>query len=181
MEISFLKKEVIRCYGFDEGYAVVLLKNFDSAILNEKGNISDMHFEQLGQKFSEVKNFAMFKAFTTGVIDTKENLLFKIDIADIDGALITTPFFNGRALIKKSENLWHRIKEFNTFYANQFFCELSRIQFRYDGIRKYNYINLDCASISPINFGDARNFKDGRALVKIEEENSTLSRTEIFL
>ena len=43
-------------------------------------NISNIHFEQLGQKFSEGKNFAMFLDGTTGVIDTKGKLLFKIKV-----------------------------------------------------------------------------------------------------
>lgn len=168
------KKELRRFYGFNEGCAAVVLMDWDSAILDEDGNISEARFELLGQKFSEGKNFAMFLDGTTGVIDTKGNILYKIDIADIDGALAVTPFFNGKALVKKSEDLWYmidengcKLKEFTIFYANAFCCGLSRIQFRSNNIRKYNYIDTDGNYISSINFDDAKDFVNNKALVRI--------------
>ncbi|MBQ8680590.1 MAG: WG repeat-containing protein [Treponema sp.] len=173
-ENILFKKELRKFYGFNEGYATVVLMNWDYAILDENGNISDAHFIDLGQKFSEGKNFAMFMDKTTGIIDTSGNVLFKIDIEDIGGALAATPFFNGKALIKKSENLWfmidekgYKIREFNIFYANAFSCGVSRIQFRSNNIRKYNYINSDGNYISSIDFDDAHDFVNSTALVRI--------------
>lgn len=109
-----------RCYGFYDGYATVVLMNWDSAILDGEGNISERHFELLGQRFSEGKNFAKFLDLSTGVIDTKENTLFKIQVGALDGALAATAFYNGKAVVKQSENLWYliddrgnKLKEFN--------------------------------------------------------------------
>ena len=133
-------KQLKRFYGFTEGYAAVALMNFDSAILDENGNISDIHFEQLGQKFSEGKNFAMFLDGTTGVIDTKGNILFKIKVEfDECGALAATNFSNGKAFVKESREtgvVWHliddkgnKLKEFNNIsYPRYFSCGLSNVQ-----------------------------------------------------
>lgn len=171
------EKELRKFYEFNEGYATVVLMNWDYAILDENGKISNNHFIDLGQKFSEGKNFAKFMDKTTGVIDTKGNVLFKIDIENIDGVLAAVPFFKGKALIKKSDNLWFmidekgcKIREYNIFYANTFSCGLSRIQFRFNNIRKYNYINSDGNYISSIEFDDAHDFVDGKALVRIDSE-----------
>jgi len=172
-------KQLKRFYGFTEGYAAVALMNFDSAILDENGNISDIHFEQLGQKFSEGKNFAMFLDGTTGVIDTKGNILFKIKVEfDECGALAATNFSNGKAFVKESRKtgvVWHliddkgnKLKEFNNIsYPRYFSCGLSNVQVREGKSWKHNYLDSNGNFISPVNFDDAYDFVDGKAKVKI--------------
>lgn len=168
------EKQLKRFYGFYEGYATVVLMNWDSAILDENGNISEKHFELLGQRFSEGKNFAQFLDLTTGVIDTKGNTLFKIYVDTMDGYLAATTFYNGRAVIKNSENFWfmidekgNKLKEFHIFHASNFSCGFSRIQFRQEKKRTYNYINSDGDFLSSINFDEARDFENNRAKVQI--------------
>ena len=168
-------KNLKRCYPFNEGYAVVVLENFDYAILDDKGNISDARFELLGQKFSEGKNFALFSDLSTGCIDTNGNLLFKIQLDWKDaGALEITPFSNGRALIKESANTWilieetgNSLKKFNFFHASEFKCGFSRIQFRNGKLRTYNYLDKDGNLLSSDNFDEAEDFVNNTAKVKI--------------
>ena len=86
-------RKLKRFFGFTEGYAAVVLDDWDFAIMNEKGDISDLRFNDLGFRFSEGKNFAMFKDNSTGVIDTNGNLLFKINVEfNEGGALAATNF-----------------------------------------------------------------------------------------
>lgn len=168
-------KNLKRCYPFNEGYAVVVLENFDYAILDDKGNISDAHFELLGQKFSEGKNFALFSDLSTGCIDINGNLLFKVQLDwKDDGALEITPFSNGRALIKESANTWilidetgNSLKKFNFFHASEFKCGFSRIQFRNGKLRTYNYLDKDGNLLSSDNFDEAEDFINNAAKVKI--------------
>ena len=175
-------KKLKRFYGFTEGYATVTLMNFDSAILDENGNISNIHFEQLGQKFSEGKNFAMFLDGTTGVIDTKGNLLFKIKVEfDECGALAATNFSNGKAFVKESKGkgeVWYliddkgnKLKEFNNIsYPRYFSCGVSNVQVREGTTWKSNYIDTSGNFISSINFDDAYDFIDNKAKVKSGSE-----------
>lgn len=173
-------KQLKRFYGFTEGYATVALMNFDSAILDEDGNISNIHFEQLGQKFSEGKNFAMFLDGTTGAIDTKGNLLFKINVEfDECGALAATNFSNGRAFVKESRKtgeVWYliddkgnKLKEFNNIsYPRYFSSGISNVQIREGTTWKYNYLDTNGNFISHINFDYAEDFVDKKAKVKID-------------
>ena len=175
-------KQLKRFYGFTEGYAAVALMNFDSAILDENGNISDIHFEQLGQKFSEGKNFAMFLDGTTGIIDTKGNILFKIKVEfDECGALAATNFSNGKAFVKESREtgvVWHliddkgnKLKEFNNISGlSYFYSGWIKVRVQESSSWKWNYLDSNGNFISTINFDDAYNFVDGKAKVKIDIE-----------
>ena len=163
----------------DSPKAAVALMNFDSAILDENGNISDIHFEQLGQKFSEGKNFAMFLDGTTGVIDTKGNILFKIKVEfDECGALAATNFSNGKAFVKESREtgvVWHliddkgnKLKEFNNISGlSYFYSGWIKVRVQESSSWKWNYLDSNGNFISTINFDDAYNFVDGKAKVKI--------------
>ena len=175
-------KQLKRFYGFTEGYATVALMNFDSAILDENGNISNIHFEQLGQKFSERKNFAMFLDGTTGVIDIKGNILFKIKVEfDESGALAATNFSNGKAFIKESRKsgvVWHLIddkgnilKDFNNISGlSYFYCGLIKVRVKEDSSWKWNYLDSNGNFISPINFDKADAFVDDKAKVTLGSE-----------
>ena len=171
-------KNLKKCYPFNEGYAVVVLENFDYAILDDKGTISDARFELLGQKFSEGKNFALFSDLSTGCIDINGNLLFKVQLDWKDaGALEITPFSNGRALIKESANTWilidetgNSLKKFNFFHASEFKCGFSRIQFRNGKVRTYNYLDEEGNLISSENFDEAEDFVNNTAKVKIRNK-----------
>lgn len=167
------KKRLNKCYGFYEGYAVVILENFDYAILDENGNISEKHFEQLGQKFSEGKNFAQLLDMRTGFIDTNGNFLFEIPIKDIDGYLASTAFSDGRAIIKSSDNYWSLIdekgnilKKLNIGEARDFSCGFSLVIF-YDGnLITYNYINDNGDFLLSENCDSANEFNNGYAYLK---------------
>ena len=105
------KQELRKCYGFYSDVAVVILMDWDYAILNKAGSISSKRFLQLGQRFSESKNFAKFQDSTTGVVDTQGNCLFKIDVKSTDGYLDATDFYKGRAIIKNSKNTYALIDD----------------------------------------------------------------------
>lgn len=175
-------QQLKRFYGFTDGYATVQLMNFDSAILDKNGNISNIHFEQLGQKFSEGKNFAMFLDGTTGVIDTKGNLLFKIRVEfDECGALAATNFSNGRAFVKESRktgDIWYliddkgnKLREFNNISGlGYFYCGLIKVRVQEGSFWKWNYLDTNGNFISPINFDKADAFAENMAKVTLGTE-----------
>ena len=119
---------------------------------------------------------------TTGVIDTKGNLLFKIKVEfDECGALAATNFSNGKAFVKESKNkgeVWYliddkgnKLKEFNNIsYPRYFSCGVSNVQVREGTTWKSNYIDTNGNFISSINFDDAYDFIDNKAKVKSGSE-----------
>lgn len=160
-----------------------VIKNYNTySFLDENGNISNIHFEQLGQKFSEGKNFAMFLDGTTGVIDIKGNILFKIKVEfDESGALAATNFSNGKAFIKESRKsgvVWHLIddkgnilKDFNNISGlSYFYCGLIKVRVKEDSSWKWNYLDSNGNFISPINFDKADAFVDDKAKVTLGSE-----------
>ena len=120
----------------------------------------------------------MFLDGTTGVIDTKGNLLFKIKVEfDECGALAATNFSNGKAFVKESKGkgeVWYliddkgnKLKEFNNIsYPRYFSCGVSNVQVREGTTWKSNYIDTSGNFISPINFDEAHDFIDNKAKVK---------------
>ena len=71
-------------------------------------------------------------------------------------------------MIDDKEN---RLKEFNNIsYPRYFSCGLSNVQVREGFSWKSNYLDSNGNFIFPVNFDDARDFENGRALVKIGEE-----------
>ena len=168
------KQELRKCYGFYSDVAVVILMNWDYAILDREGNISTKTFLQLGQRFSEGKNFAKFQDSTTGVVDAQGNILFKIDVKSTDGYLDATDFYADRAIIKNSETTYaliddkgNIIKIFNNIsYPRYFSCGLSLVQIKVNNKTQYNYLNTEGNFISKINFDEAHDFENDYALVK---------------
>lgn len=166
-------KNLRKFYGFSEGVSTVVLMNWDYAILDENGNISESHFQELGQFFSEGKNYAKFLDGTTGFIDVRGNELFKIHIAEIDGFMAAISFSKGKSLIKQSDSIWiminesgKELKKYKIQYAENFSCGLSRVIIEENGQRKYNYITYEGNYLSDSNFDYAETFYDDVALVK---------------
>lgn len=176
-------KKLKRFFGFTEGYAAVVLDDWDFAIMNEKGDISDLRFNDLGFRFSEGKNFAMFKDNSTGVIDTNGNLLFKINVEfNEGGALAATNFSNGRAFVKESRKtgeVWYliddkgnKLKEFNNISGLGYFsCGLLTVQVKDGTSWKSNYMDSNGNLISKNNFDEIKSFENNIAHVRIGNEN----------
>ncbi len=182
-ENVLFSKKLKRFYGFTEGYAAVVLDDWDFAIMNEKGDISDLRFNDLGFRFSEGKNFAMFKDNSTGVIDTNGNLLFKINVEfNEGGALAATNFSNGRAFVKESRKtgeVWYliddkgnKLKEFNNISGLGYFsCGLLTVQVKDGTSWKSNYMDSNGNLISKNNFDEIKSFENNIAHVRIGNEN----------
>ena len=176
-------RKLKRFFGFTEGYAAVVLDDWDFAIMNEKGDISDLRFNDLGFRFSEGKNFAMFKDNSTGVIDTNGNLLFKINVEfNEGGALAATNFSNGRAFVKESRKtgeVWYliddkgnKLKEFNNISGLGYFsCGLLTVQVKDGTSWKSNYMDSNGNLISKNNFDEIKSFENNIAHVRIGNEN----------
>ncbi len=166
------KLKLSRCYGFRNGVCVVLLPDFDFALLKPDGSFLDRKFLQLGPMFSENKNFAEFYDGTTGYIDTEGNKLFEIDIGDIDGFLAATGFYNGIAICKNKKGSWtfikddgSKIKDLNIIYAEDFNEGYSVVQ-KKNG--KYNFVDVNGNYFSDIDFDYADGFSNGRAKVNLD-------------
>ena len=151
--------------------------------MNEKGDISDLRFNDLGFRFSEGKNFAMFKDNSTGVIDTNGNLLFKINVEfNEGGALAATNFSNGRSFVKESRKtgeVWYliddkgnKLKEFNNISGLGYFsCGLLTVQVKDGTSWKSNYMDSNGNLISKNNFDEIKSFENNIAHVRIGNEN----------
>lgn len=170
-DVSY-KLKLSRCYGFRNGLCVVLLPDFDFALLKPDGSFLDKKFLQLGQMFSENKNFAEFYDGTTGYIDIEGNKLFEIDIDDIDGFLAATGFFNGVAIYKNKKGSWtlikddgSKIKDLNINYAEDFSEEYSLVRKQNE---KYNFVDVNGNYFSDIDFDYADAFSNGRAKVNLD-------------
>lgn len=170
-------KNLRRFYGFNEGYATVILMDWDYAILDEKGNVSQTHFKELGQKFSEGKNYARFLDGSMGFIDVNGNTLFKMKIGTIDGYMAATTFCNGRAFVKQSESIWimidetgKKLNEYKMRNARDFSCGFSLVTVNDNGSIKDNFIDSNGNYISPVNFDDADDFFENSARVRLGDE-----------
>ncbi len=176
-------------YSFQEGYAVVMVDDWLSAIMDNNGNLVAQDFMRLGRFFSEGLCPAMTKEGKTGYVNTNGQFVFEIplDTSDLNMRK-STPFENGRAIINclEDEDYWividnngnyqsSEIRADDCYGFNEGMALLHKYSYTNDE-HTYGYVNSQGEIIYDYQFSKADDFYNGYARVIIQGRDAIIDK-----